>query len=79
MRVSLSLLGVEVFALDLGPVQEPCTCGEVVDTEVVSELEPYQDAGTTSAYPIGFSVPVVPWEDPGSLHQFDPEPDGENP
>lgn len=48
------------------------------DTEVAPEFEPYQDAGTTGSWPISFTRPAVPWEDPGSLHQFDPDDDGED-
>lgn len=77
MRFSVSL-GWLGYALDfsVGPMcdDEP----EYPSTEV-PEFEPYQDAGSTGSWPISFTRPAVPWEDPGSLHQFDPDDDGENP
>lgn len=66
MRLSISLLGTEVFAVEFGTP-------EAADEDV------WVDCGSTTSYPVGFTRPEVPWEDQGSFHQFDPEPDGENP
>lgn len=67
MRLTLCLLGVEVFDLALN------------ETAEVEAAEPDDDRGSCTTYPIGFTRdPDVPWEDRGSLHQFDPEPDGED-
>lgn len=43
--------------------------------------EPGEDwRGDCITQPVGFvRSPAPDWEDPGSYHQFDPEPDGENP
>lgn len=65
MRLAISLLGREVFALDLGPALE------AADDEDV-----WVDCGATTSYPVGFVRAEVPWEDGGSLHQFD-APDDE--
>ena len=64
MRVTISLLG---FTLDL-------TLGRDRDDE--PEFDEYQDAGTTSAYPIGFAqTPHPGWERP--LNTFDEPGEGD--
>lgn len=62
MRVTLRLFGVTVLALAVEP-----------DPESESEFEEYQDAGVTSSTIVGFTRAETPWEDPGSLHQFEPD------
>lgn len=62
MRLTLHLLGVEVFDL---AINEP--------TESEAEFDPYQDAGTTGCTVIGFAPSAQPeWERP--LNRYD-EPD----
>lgn len=59
MRLTLSLLG---FELDV-------TLGRV-DTNT----DDGDHRGSFTSYPVGFvRDPEVPWEDRGSLHQFDPD------
>ena len=62
MRVTLRLLGIPVIALTVEP-----------DLEPESEFEEYQDAGVTGSTVVGFTRAEVPWEDSGSLHQFEPD------
>lgn len=64
MRLSIELFGYE---LTFGPAAE-------VDDE--PEFEPYQDAGSTSAYPIGFAqTPHPGWEK--SLNTWDEPSEGD--
>lgn len=63
MRLTLQMFGHELD-ITLGPVE--------------AEAET-TNAGDSTSTVIGFSIPAIPWEDAGSSHQFDPEPDGENP
>lgn len=66
MRLTLTLGG---FELDLTLGRET----QDADDDV------YIDRGYLTSYPVGFvRDPDVPWEDRGSLHQFDPEPDSED-
>lgn len=65
MRLSITLLGREVFAVEFG-------------TPAADDEQPY-DTGYTTSMPAGFVRPEIPWDVDGSYHQFDPEPDGENP
>jgi hypothetical protein len=58
MRFAVHLLGTEVFAVEFGTP-------EAVDEWV--------DCGATVSTPVGFTRAEVPWEDGGSLHQFDPD------
>lgn len=65
MRLTLHLLGVEVFDLALN---EP-----VEILAEAQEFEPYQDAGSTGCTVIGFAPPVVPFgEMDCPPHQWDP-------
>lgn len=64
MRLTLAWFGYELD-FSLGP------------TTVDDEPEP-DPRGDVTTYPVGFTRAAVPWEDSGSYHQFDPEPDGED-
>lgn len=64
MRLTFQALGLELD-ITLGP------------TTVDDEPEP-DPRGDVLSTPIGFTRPEIPWEDSGSMHQFDPEPDGED-
>ncbi len=65
LDLTLSLPSIQLY---LGPT--------TVDDEPVQDLAP--DRGDSTSYAINFTRPEVPWEDAGSYHQFDPEPDGED-
>lgn len=73
----LSWFGFEV-ALDAALPSFNFSFGPTtVDDE--PEPEPETDPrGDVLSTPIGFTRPEIPWEDSGSMHQFDPEPDGED-
>lgn len=59
MRLTFELAGILIdWHLTIGPTE--------VDE---AGFEPYQDAGVTSS--TAQQVGHVPWEDPGSLHQFE--------
>ena len=67
MRLTLHLLGVEVFDL---AINEPATFE-------AAEFEPYQDAGTTGATIIGFTQdPPAIWEDGGWRRGYDEPGEG---
>ena len=71
MRLTLHLLGVEVFDLAFG-LQETYKPLEVSD----DEFESYQDAGTTGSTPIGFChSPQPEWERP--LNRYDEPAEGD--
>lgn len=58
MRLSIELFGYEL------------TFGPAVEAECESEFEPYQDAGSTGSWPIGFArTPHPGWEK--SLNTWD--------
>lgn len=61
MRVTICWFGYELD-FSLGPVS---------DDE--PEFEPFPDAGYTVSTPIGFTLPPIPWDADGPVHQFDPD------
>lgn len=67
MRLTLQVFG---FELDV-------TLGR--ETQDAADEDVYVDCGAVTSYPVGFTrSPLPDWEDPGSYHTFDPEPDGED-
>jgi hypothetical protein len=58
VRLALHILGTEVLAFSIG---EP------------DDADEWVDCGTTTSTPVGFTRAEVPWEDAGSLHQFEPD------
>jgi hypothetical protein len=61
MRLSISVLGTEVFA---------------VEFDTPAEADEWTDCGTTVSTPVGFvRSPLPDWDDPGGYHTLDPGDD----
>lgn len=68
MRLSIAILGWE---LDLSLAPE-----NVTDDEITAEFGPYQDAGSTGSYPIGYAPSPQPeWVRP--LNRYDEPSEGD--
>lgn len=66
MRLSITLLGTEVFAVEFG-------------TPEADDEDVWVDCGTTASYPVGFvRSPLPDWDDPGGYHTIDPGDDTED-
>ncbi|MCW2785231.1 MAG: hypothetical protein JWP74_1748 [Marmoricola sp.] len=68
MRLTIAILGVEVFDISIG--RDVADCYE-------TEVEP-DAAGDVTSYPIGFTRPEIPWDADGPVHQFDPSEESED-
>lgn len=58
MRLAFSILGTEVFAVELGTADDE---------------DEYVDCGSTTSMPVGFTRPDIPWDADGPVHQFEPD------
>lgn len=71
---ALTWFGIELsWDFYLGP--------STVDDDVLDSVQDAPDTspGSFTSCPVGFTASLQPeWEVPGSYHQFDPEPDGED-
>jgi hypothetical protein len=62
MRLALSILGTEVFAISLDSADDG-----------TGEFSEYVDCGTTGSTVVGFSLPPIPHDADGPVHQNWPD------